>query len=128
MNRRCTSGTDVATATITTDRRENVVAIPLQALVEREQPEDKNAPAAQPGEKKDRKPQKGVFTIANNKAKFVPVETGITGENDIEIKSGLTEKQEINIGPYRQLRTLKDDAVVKREDKSKKKDAKAESK
>lgn len=117
-----------ATATITTDRRENVVAIPLQALVEREQPEDKNAPAAQPGEKKDRKPQKGVFTIANNKAKFVPVETGITGENDIEIKSGLTEKQEIIIGPYRQLRTLKDDAVVKREDKSKKKDAKAESK
>lgn len=117
-----------ATATITTDRRESVVAIPLQALVEREQPADKNAPAAPAGDKKDRKPQKGVFTVENNKAKFVPVETGITGENDIEIKSGLKESTEIIIGPYRQLRTLKDDTVIKREDKNKKKDEKAETK
>lgn len=117
-----------ATATITTDRRESVVAIPLQALVEREQPADKNAPAPQAGDKKERKAQKGVFTVENNKAKFAPVETGITGENDIEIKSGLKEGIEIIIGPYRQLRTLKDDTVIKREDKNKKKDEKAETK
>lgn len=117
-----------ATATVTTDRRESVVAIPLQALVEREQPEDKGAPSPKPGEKKERKAQKGVFTLEGNKAKFVPVETGITGENDIEIKSGLKEGVELIIGPYRQLRTLKDDTVIKREDKNKKKDEKAESK
>ena len=117
-----------ATATITTDRRDSVVAIPLQALVEREQPTEKGAPTPTPGEKKDRKPQKGVFTLQGNKVKFVPVETGITGENDIEIKSGLKEGTEIVTGPYRQLRTLKDDTVIKREDKNKKKDEKAESK
>lgn len=117
-----------ATATVTTDRRDSVVAIPLQALVEREQPADKNAPAPQAGDKKERKAQKGVFTVENNKAKFVPVETGITGENDIEITSGLKEGVEIIIGPYRQLRTLKDDTVIKREDKNKKNDTKAETK
>lgn len=117
-----------ATATITTDRREGVVAIPLQALVEREQPEEKGAASPKPGEKKDRKAQKGVFTLVGNKAKFVPVETGITGENEIEIKTGLNEGVELIIGPYRQLRTLKDDTVIKREDKNKKKDEKAESK
>ena len=52
---------------------------------------------------KDKKQVKGVFTIQNDKSVFVPVETGITGENDIEIKSGLKEGQEIVTGPYRQL-------------------------
>ncbi|MEY4167255.1 MAG: hypothetical protein RIR52_1079, partial [Acidobacteriota bacterium] len=65
-------------------------------------------------------PQKGVFTVSNNKAVFTPVETGITGENDIEIRNGLTEGNEIIIGPYRALRTLKSDQAIKREDKSKK--------
>jgi HlyD family secretion protein len=111
-----------ATATITTDRRDSVLAVPLQALVEREDPALKDA---KPEQKKDKKPQKGIFVIENNKAKFMPVETGITGENDIEIKTGLKDGQEIITGPYRQLRTLKDDAAVKREDKSKKKDEKA---
>ncbi len=114
-----------ATATVSTDRRESIVAVPLQALVEREDPALKDA---KPDQKKDKKPQKGVFLIENNKAKFAVVETGITGENDIEIKTGLKEGQEIITGPYRQLRTLKDDAAVKREDKSKKKDDKADAK
>ncbi len=111
-----------ATAVITTDRRENVLAIPLQALVEREPDQIKpgSTPAggqAQPA--KDKKPIKGLFVVENNKTVFKPVETGITGENDIEIISGLKEGQEIVIGPYRQLRTLKPDQAIKREDKSK---------
>jgi HlyD family secretion protein len=114
-----------ATSVISTDRRESIIAVPLQALVEREDPALKNA---KPEEKKDRKPQKGVFLIEGTKAKFAVVETGITGENDIEIKTGLREGQEIITGPYRQLRTLKDDSAVKREDKSKKKDDKADTK
>ncbi len=108
-----------ATAVISTDRREKVISIPLQSLVEREQPGtsgEKSGAAAT----KDRKPQKGVFTVENNKSIFTPVETGITGENDIEIKSGLSEGKEIIIGPYRALRTLKNDQPIKREDKTKK--------
>lgn len=104
-----------ATAVITTDQRENAIAVPLQALVERDpQPEKDGAP------QKDRKPVKGVFIVQNNKSIFTQVETGITGENDIEITKGLKEGQELVIGPYRQLRTLKNDQAIKREDKNKK--------
>ncbi|NBO63640.1 MAG: HlyD family secretion protein [Acidobacteria bacterium] len=108
-----------ATAVITTDRREKVISVPLQSLVERDQPA---SGADKPGQdsSKERKPQKGVFTVSNNKAVFTPVETGITGENDIEIKNGLAEGGEIIIGPYRALRTLKNDQGIKREDKNKK--------
>jgi HlyD family secretion protein len=117
-----------ATATISTDRRENVIAVPLQALVERDPDQIKTGsgatptPAAQNQNQnpKDKKPVKGVFVIQNNKTVFTAVETGITGENDIEIKSGLNEGQEIVTGPYRQLRTLKNDQAIKREDKTKK--------
>lgn len=119
-----------ATATITTDTRENVVAIPLQALVEREEdqlkaggpgPAATPSPSPSPGKSaKDKKGQKGVFIVnQSNKAVFVPVETGITGENDIEITKGLEVGQEIIIGPYRQLRNLKNETAIKREDKSK---------
>jgi HlyD family secretion protein len=45
----------------------------------------------------------------------VPVTTGITGATDIEVLSGLTEGQEIAIGPYKTLRTLKNNALVKRD-------------
>jgi HlyD family secretion protein len=117
-----------ATATISTDRRENVIAVPLQALVERDPDQIKTGsgatptPAAQNQNQnpKDKKPVKGVFVIQNNKTVFTAVETGITGENDIEIKSGLNEGQEIVTGPYRQLRALKNDQAIKREDKTKK--------
>jgi len=120
-----------ATAVITTDRRENIIAVPLQALVERDPSQLKGA---NPGGKdqgqtqgqnkgqsaKDKKPVKGVFTIKQDKAVFTAVETGITGESDIEIKSGLDAGLEIITGPYRQLRGLKDDQKIKREDKNKK--------
>ncbi|MBS1807976.1 MAG: HlyD family secretion protein [Acidobacteria bacterium] len=123
-----------ATATIFTDKRENVIAIPLQALVERDPAQlDKEGKAGQeakptptptpdggsaPAEKK--KTVKGVFLVKDKKAIFTPVETGITGENDIEIKSGLSGGEELITGPYRQLRTLKNNTVIKLEDKNKK--------
>jgi HlyD family secretion protein len=116
-----------ATATITTDKRENVITVPLQALVERDATpqQAKGATPTTPAggqqpSTKGAKPVKGIFAIENNKAVFKTVETGITGENDIEIKSGLSKGQEIIIGPYRQLRSLKNDQAIKREDKTKK--------
>ncbi len=115
-----------ATATINTDRRENAVAVPLQALVERDSSETKGdaktAASPTPGQDKakDKKPIKGVFVVKDNKTIFTKVETGITGDNDIEITSGLNPGEEIVIGPYRQLRSLKDNTAIKREDKNKK--------
>ncbi|HEY6549292.1 MAG TPA: secretion protein HlyD, partial [Vicinamibacteria bacterium] len=64
----------------------------------------------------------GVFVVKDGKkALFRPVETGIMGATDVEIVSGLQEGEEIVSGSYKTLRTLKDDARIKLEDKAKKK-------
>jgi HlyD family secretion protein len=55
-----------------------------------------DAPAA-PAEKP--KAIKGVYVLDGNKTKFVEVETGITGESDIQIIGGLSEGQEVVTGP-----------------------------
>jgi HlyD family secretion protein len=109
-----------ATATVTTKTKNNVIAVPLQAIVEKAP----QAPAPGPsiassaptpvGEKP--KEQKGVFILdKNNKVKFVEVTTGITGESDIEITTGLQAGTEVITGPSRVLKTLKDGTTVKRQ-------------
>jgi hypothetical protein len=45
------------------------------------------------------------------------VTTGITGEADIEVTSGVHEKMEIVRGPSRVLKTLKDGMTIKRQTK-----------
>jgi HlyD family secretion protein len=62
----------------------------------------------------------GVYVVNKDKsgklrARFVPVTTGITGATDIEALTGLKEGDEIVIGPYKTLRALKDNALVKRD-------------
>ena len=108
-----------ATATITTKTENNVIAVPLQAIVEKK-PEGGPSPESSPNSPApaDRpKAQKGVYVLEGNKVKFIPVETGITGESDIQILSGLSEGQEVIIGPSKILNTLKDDTVVKKAEK-----------
>lgn len=108
-----------ATATITTTTVNDVIAVPLQAVIEKK-PEGSPSPdappaaaGAAPAEKP--KPIKGVYVMEDGKAKFVPVETGITGESDIQILSGLSAGQEVITGPSRILNTLKEGAVVRRQ-------------
>ncbi|MGH9744293.1 MAG: efflux RND transporter periplasmic adaptor subunit, partial [Candidatus Acidiferrum sp.] len=55
----------------------------------------------------------GVFVVNGKKAYFRPVETGITGITNIEITKGLQVGDEIVIGSYKALRTLKPEASVK---------------
>ena len=50
---------------------------------------------------------------ADNKAPFRKVETGISGATDIEVLSGLSEGEQIVTGPYQVIRTLKNGATVK---------------
>lgn len=106
-----------ATAVITTKTVPNVIAVPLQAVVEKK-PEGTPSPtvqgdAATPADKP--KPIKGVYVLDGNKAKFVAVETGITGESDIQITSGLESGQEVITGPSRVLNTLKEGTLVKKQ-------------
>ena len=109
-----------ATATITTKTKNNVIAVPLQAIVEKAPPAPSPRPSiagsapTPPGEKP--KELKGVYILdKTNKVKFVEVVTGITGESDIEITSGLEAGAEVVTGPSRVLKTLKDGTVVKRQ-------------
>lgn len=112
-----------STATITTDTKTNVLAVPLESIVEKAPPAASpsatvagSVPVATPvGERP--KPQKGVYLIEGNKVRFIEVTTGITGEADIEVTSGLKPEMEIVRGPSRVLKTLKDGMTVKRQTK-----------
>jgi HlyD family secretion protein len=76
--------------------------------------------------KKDDEDITGVFVVENGKAKFVSVRTGIMSETDVEILSGLSEKDRVVTGPFKVLRDLKDGQAVKEEKKEKKKGEKEE--
>jgi HlyD family secretion protein len=106
-----------ATAVITTKTVENVFTVPLQAVIEKK-PEGSPSPTIQgdvPQPSDKPKTIKGVYVLEGNKTKFVEVETGITGESDIQIISGLSEGQEVITGPSRILNTLKEDTIVKKQ-------------
>jgi len=116
-----------ATAKIKTAERKDVIGIPMQALAVRSRKDleeaAKNAkkdgnvtlaappPAAAGDPKKDE--VQGVFVVNGKKAVFRPVETGISGVTDIEITKGLQSGDEIVVGSYKALRTLKPEASVK---------------
>jgi HlyD family secretion protein len=111
------------TAKITTAHKQNVLSLPIQALTMFTPQADTGkgkveaattAPAAKTA------PQQGVFVMEKDakqrlRSRFIPVTTGITGATDIEVLSGLNEGQEIVIGPFKTLRALKNNALLKRD-------------
>src|ERR1700758_1394790 len=115
------------TAKIKTAEKKNVLAVPIQAIAVRTRKDleeaVKNAkkdsgvtlaapPPPAPGDPKKDEIQ-GVFVVNGKKAIFRPVDTGITGVTDIEITKGLQQGDEIVVGSYKALRTLKPEASVK---------------
>jgi HlyD family secretion protein len=106
-----------ATATITTKVVENVLAVPLQAVIEKK-PDASPTPTPQgnaPDPVDKPKAITGVYVLDGNKAKFKEVTTGIIGESDRQVTSGLEAGEEVITGPSRVLNTLKENAVVKRQ-------------
>lgn len=119
-----------STATITTRTKTNVIAVPLQAIVEKAPPAPSPGPSlassAPPPAGEKPKEQKGVYILdKDSKVKFLEVTTGITGESDIEIISGLPAGAEVVTGPSRVLKALKVGDKVKRQ--TRKADANANS-
>jgi HlyD family secretion protein len=111
-----------STGKITTATRKDIVAIPIQALTtrtkgdlipEKERPVNPDAATV----KANKEEFQGVFVIANNKAEFHKVQSGITGATDIEISSGLNAGDEIVTGSYQVIRSLKNGAEVKVDNK-----------
>jgi HlyD family secretion protein len=112
------------TAKITTAQKSNALSLPIQALTTFTPPShaaNGNVEAASTSSSGPKaKPVQGVYVVQKDphgkqRAKFVPVTTGITGATDIEVLSGLTEGQEIVTGPYKILRGLKDGALLKKD-------------
>ena len=60
----------------------------------------------------------GVFVINGEKAEFRKVKTGITGATDIEVLTGLKDGDEIITGSYKVIRTLRNEAKVKVDNKA----------
>ncbi len=127
------------TAKIKTASRQNVLAIPIQALAVRTRKDLEDAakdnksgtgsgvtlaapPPSAPGDPKKDEIQ-GVFVVNGKKAFFRPVETGISGVTDIEITKGLQKGDEIVVGSYKALRTLKPESSVKVDNSAPKKAA-----
>jgi HlyD family secretion protein len=114
---------------ITTATRQKVLTIPIQSLTIRQkgdlEPKPKNSGGTQaatrpdPAVEKARKEEiQGVFVVAGGKVVFRKVETGITGATDIEVASGLQEGDEIVTGSYQVIRTIRNEAQVKVDNKS----------
>jgi HlyD family secretion protein len=112
------------TAKITTAKKSNILSLPIQALTVHtpEVPPAKDGvqAASAPATTPNAKEQQGVYVVAKDahsklRVHFVPVTTGITGATDIEVLSGLKDGDEIVTGPYKTLRGLKENALVKRD-------------
>jgi len=115
------------TAKIVTATRHDVLNIPIQALTVRQKGDLEDAAQSAKDKKKDvgqapidlaaQKVRKeeitGVFVIVNQKAEFRKVETGITGATDIEVLKGLQPGEQIAIGSYQAIRTMRPGVKVK---------------
>jgi HlyD family secretion protein len=120
------------TGEITTAVRAEVLSIPIQALTIREFPVDEegNLVRKEKGEDEEEKADEktddeedaetkefeGVFRLVESKVEFVAVETGITGDKEIEILDGVEEDDTIVTGSYKTLRTLGDGDSVEPEE------------
>ena len=118
------------TADITTATRGKAITVPIGALVLRDEDADgSGAPpaAAADGDPGDNPAEangepasvasrtrevEGVYILSGDKVEFRPVETGIQGELDVEIVSGLKEGESVITGPFKALRELKPGAKV----------------
>lgn len=109
------------TAKIVTATRHDVVAIPIQALTVRQKgqlQQQKPGGSMPVSADKDAKEElQGVFVVNNGKAEFRRVDTGITGATDIEVLSGLKPGDQIVTGSYEVIRTLRNEAKVKQDNK-----------
>jgi HlyD family secretion protein len=120
------------TAEITTATKQNVVAVPIQALtvrdllytnagqLVREPPprrkrsaDDETATRVETPEGHTRKETEGVFLFRDAKAVFTPLKTGIAGEQYFEVTEGLKAGDQVITGPFASVRELADGESVR---------------
>ncbi|PJA26181.1 MAG: hypothetical protein CO189_12275 [candidate division Zixibacteria bacterium CG_4_9_14_3_um_filter_46_8] len=133
-----------ATVDIATSKRNNVIGVPIQAIVMRPLSDTVSADEKKASEsvvvakeaaesvsssdslkdapeKSDKKDDavEGVFMVKSGKAKFVPVKTGIADQQNIEILKGVAQSDSVITGSYKILRELESGDIVEPEKKGK---------
>jgi HlyD family secretion protein len=109
---------------IATETRNNVIAVPIEAVTVRDSKKEQEKEQSSEGirkvdDREDKKPksqraQSVVFIKDNNIAKMVKVKTGISDKGFIEITEGLNENQEIIIGSFDVVTNkLKDSSFIR---------------
>ncbi|MHB8904817.1 MAG: efflux RND transporter periplasmic adaptor subunit [Melioribacteraceae bacterium] len=110
-------------ADIQTEKKENVLSVPIQSVTARvakenmttdpSQANDQAAIDAKAKKERNNKPKEVVFITQDNKAKMVEVKTGISDDTYIEIVSGLKGNEDVVSGPYRAIsKELEDGSKV----------------
>jgi HlyD family secretion protein len=109
-----------ATAKVITDKRNQVLSVPIIALTVREDSAVAKGDTAvglgkaKPAKEIGKRDVEGVFVVgSDNKVTFRPVKVGIAGEKHFEILSGLKDGEKIVAGTYQAIRELKDGALVR---------------
>jgi HlyD family secretion protein len=111
------------TAKIVTATRPHVLSVPIQALTIRQKgqlqtPKKGEKIPTDPASLKTAKEElQGVFVVNSGKAQFREVKTGISGATDIEVVNGLKDGDQIVTGTYQVIRTIRNDAKVKVDNK-----------
>lgn len=108
------------TASIETETKQNVIAVPMQSVTAREDVDlGENENSNVKIEKKNgNKIQEIVFIVDGSSAKIKPVKTGISDNNYLEITEGIDEGVEVISGSYRAIsRELKDGSKIRIENK-----------
>lgn len=113
-----------ASVDILTDRQENVISVPIEAVTIREDTVKLSIRERLEKEKDDEDPFEVVFVPEGNKTRLVVVRTGIQDETHIQIIEGLSEGQSVIIGPYEAVSKDLNPGEVIRVDTSRKKDDK----
>jgi len=110
-----------ASVDILTEKKQNVLAVPLAAVTTRNAKEDENTPrartvannASDSEEPREEDLQEVVFVHRGGKVQAVKVKTGISDFDNIEIISGLKIGDEVVSGPFRAIsKQLKNGSAV----------------
>jgi HlyD family secretion protein len=109
-----------ATAKVITDKKKNVLSVPIIALTVRENQAIQQGDTAvglgkaKPAKEVGKKDVEGVFVVGtDNKVTFRPVKVGIAGEKHFEIVDGVKDGERIVAGTYQAIRELKDGTIVR---------------
>ena len=105
-----------AKVSIYAEVHDDVVAVPIQAVVKRTLGADGKVPEGRAP--KGVEPSEVVFTVKDGTAHLTRVETGISDALFVEVKKGLAVGTPIVVGPYRTLKEIKDGEEVDTEKKA----------